>query len=179
MRRVSIVIVACIATAALADDVSPYAGEQDRSIKSLSDAEILSLRNGEGMGFARLAELNHYPGPRHVLELAEQLELSDEQLRQTEALFSDMHRSAVSTGAEIIEAERRLDARFAARDVDPDSLSDALTQLGALRARLRYIHLEAHLLQRDLLTEEQIQTYDRLRGYGADGHDSGRHDGHH
>ena len=96
---------------------------------------------------------------------------------ETQALFEEMRRSAIATGEEIIEAERQLDERFAALEVDTDTLHAALTQLGLLRARLRYVHLEAHLRQRDLLTDEQIETYDRLRGYENGGHQ--RHDGHH
>ena len=47
---------------------SPYAGEESRAIKSLSASEIQALRQGHGMGYAKAAELNHYPGPRHVLD---------------------------------------------------------------------------------------------------------------
>ena len=177
MRIIIFALFAFCVTHATAEEQSPYAGEETRSIKSLSDEEILALRNGDGMGFARLAELNSYPGPRHVLDLAEELGLSDGQMDETQALFEEMRRSAIATGEEIIEAERQLDERFAALEVDTDTLHAALTQLGLLRARLRYVHLEAHLRQRDLLTDEQIETYDRLRGYENGGHQ--RHDGHH
>ena len=36
---------------------TPYAGQQTRTIKALSDDEIAALRNGEGMGMAKAAEL--------------------------------------------------------------------------------------------------------------------------
>ena len=53
----------------LADTPSrPYAGQQVRTIKALSDDDIAALRKGEGMGMARAAELNGYPGPKHVLD---------------------------------------------------------------------------------------------------------------
>jgi len=182
MRILFTVLFAYCAADVLADELSPYAGEENRSIKSLSESEIRGLQNGEGMGFARLAELNSYPGPRHVLDLSEELGLNDEQMEQTEALFAEMRRSAIATGAEIIEAERRLDARFAAKELEADSLQAALTELGLLKARLRYVHLEAHLRQRDILTDEQIEAYDRLRGYrngDHEGRENHRHDGHH
>ena len=41
----------------------PYAGQQTRAIKALSDDDIAALRAGEGMGMAKAAELNGYPGP--------------------------------------------------------------------------------------------------------------------
>jgi hypothetical protein len=49
--------------------VSPYAGQQARPIKAVSDEDIAALRKGEGMGMAKAAELNGYPGPAHVLSL--------------------------------------------------------------------------------------------------------------
>jgi hypothetical protein len=35
----------------------PYAGQQARTIKALSDEDIAALRKGEGMGMAKAAEL--------------------------------------------------------------------------------------------------------------------------
>jgi hypothetical protein len=51
---------------------SPYAGQQGSSVRGLTDEEIADLRTGSGMGLARPAELNSYPGPRHVLDLADE-----------------------------------------------------------------------------------------------------------
>ena len=51
---------------ALAADM-PYAGQQTRTIKALSDQEVSDYVEGRGMGSSKAAELNHYPGPAHVL----------------------------------------------------------------------------------------------------------------
>ncbi len=127
------------------------------------------------MGFAMLAELNHYPGPRHVLELASGLELTPSQLSDTERLFVEMRTSARAIGEELLEAEARLDRAFAEDAVHADSLMAALLDIGEIRARLRYVHLEAHLRQRELLTEQQVAAYDRLRGYGRKDLDHSQH----
>jgi hypothetical protein len=58
---------------------SPYAGQEGRPIKALSETEMRDLAEGRGMGLAKAAELNSYPGPLHVLELADRLELSEAQ----------------------------------------------------------------------------------------------------
>src|SRR5262249_55422706 len=71
-------IVATTATA-IAQTVSPYAGQEQRAIKALSDEEIRDLLEARGMGLAKAAELNSYPGPLHVLQLANELGLSDAQ----------------------------------------------------------------------------------------------------
>ena len=60
----------------------PYAGQQARTIKALSDEDIAALRKGEGMGMAKAAELNGYPGPIHVLTLSSELKLTDSQRQQ-------------------------------------------------------------------------------------------------
>ena len=58
---------------------SPYMGQESREIKALSPQEISDYLLGRGMGLAKAAELNGYPGPAHVLELAVQLEITSEQ----------------------------------------------------------------------------------------------------
>lgn len=51
--------------------MSKYIGQESRIIKSLSSEDIESLETGTGDAFggmAKLAELNGYPGPRHILD---------------------------------------------------------------------------------------------------------------
>src|SRR3977135_712198 len=77
---------------------TPYAGMQTRSIKALSDQQIADLRAGRGMGLALAAELNGYPGPSHVLELADKLDLSPDQRAGVARLFDSMKAEAVPLG---------------------------------------------------------------------------------
>lgn len=169
MRTLLTALSLLLATAGFGEEPSPYAGQQQRTIKSLSDAEIGGLRSGKGMGLAKLAELNHYPGPKHVLELAGQLALSDEQRKDTEALYEAMRTEAITLGEQIIAAERALDTRFANGEISELALEEALLEIGQLRARLRLVHLRAHLSQKALLSNEQVAAYDRLRGYSRHG----------
>jgi hypothetical protein len=159
----------------LAAEQAPYAGEERRAIKSLSAQEVHALKNGGGMGFAKPAELNHYPGPRHVLDARDKLELSPSQLAATQSLYEDMHRNAVLIGEELLLAESRLDQDFAAGTIRSDALRDALLEIGTIRARLRYVHLESHLRQKQLLTAKQIKKYDELRGYHGGMQDHSKH----
>jgi len=150
---------------------SPYAGgHEDREIKALSPEETEQLLSGHGMGLALPAELNGYPGPKHVIELADELELSGEQRDAVAQVFDGMLRKAIDLGFEVVAAERRLDALFAQAEATPEALRAALEELEALRADLRYTHLAAHLETKALLTEHQVHRYIELRGYGAEGH---------
>src|SRR4051812_13620184 len=84
----SLIVIVASASNATAQTTSPYAGQQQRTIKALSDQEIGDLVEGRGMGLAKAGELNSYPGPLHVLQLAEQLELSDRQRAATNLLYA-------------------------------------------------------------------------------------------
>lgn len=149
---------------------SPYAAETDRPIKALSAQEIADLRAGEGMGLAKAAELNHYPGPRHVLDLADDLDLTDTQRAQTQAIFEAMQTEARRLGAMIVAQETTLDSLFAGGTAEAGTLRARLNHIGALQSELRFVHLDAHLQMRRLLTPRQVMHYDMVRGYsnGAD-----------
>jgi Spy/CpxP family protein refolding chaperone len=144
---------------------SPYAGFEGREIKALSPEELQQLRDGEGMGTALPAELNHYPGPKHVQALAEALGLSVTQREQVRAIEESMRARAVALGAEIIEKERLLDRAFAGGGITDDALRELTGAIARLQGDLRYAHLSAHLGVKRALTEEQIAKYDELRGY--------------
>lgn len=47
--------------AATAQAPSPYAGQEGRPIKALSETEMRDLAQGRGMGLAKAAELNSLP----------------------------------------------------------------------------------------------------------------------
>jgi Spy/CpxP family protein refolding chaperone len=153
---------------------SPYAGQEQRQIKSLSVSEIQGYLNGSGLGYAKAAELNHYPGPKHVLELAKQIHLSTEQIAKTEKLYASMKQKASELGGRFVEKERELDIAFATDSIDADSLRNLLAEIEALEAEIRYVHLNAHLAQRAILSQKQVQRYVELRGYNGN-HDKIHH----
>ncbi len=144
---------------------SPYAGLEDRVIKALSPEELAGLEAGDGMGFALSAELNGVPGPKHVLELADSLALEAEQAAAVEEIFERMRREAVRLGAELLEAERELDQRFAHRHVQEDDVRRLTAEIGRIRGMLRATHLLAHVETLAVLRPEQVDAYGRLRGY--------------
>jgi hypothetical protein len=99
-------VLALLSWSAEAQGQSPYVGQGFREIKALSPQEISDYLSGKGMGLAKAAEVNGYPGPAHVLELATQLHLSADQKVKTEALFKRMQDRAIPLGKELVEEER-------------------------------------------------------------------------
>ena len=172
----STVLAASLATAGAVN--SPYAGQHTRQVKALSSTDIESLLAGKGMGFAKPAELNAYPGPLHVLELAAPLQLSPAQRARTEALVAPMQMQAKRVGALYVQQEAELEQLFASGRITPETLKAQLQEIGVLHAELRRIHLETHIAQKAILSPEQIARYNRLRGYDAPAPDADRAHGH-
>ena len=147
--------------------MSPHSGAQNREIASLPDRTIAAIRAGPGWGLALPAEVNDAPGPRHVLDLAEPLALSDDQVAQITAIFEEMKRSALSKGEDFIAAERALEDAFVRGDLDQAGLAELVEKAGKARSDLRLVHLSAHLKTVPVLSDEQIERYAELRGYSG------------
>src|ERR1051325_5851354 len=148
MRCLICVILSLVAASVFAQQHPfPYAGQQSRDIKALSDEEIRGLLNGQGMALAKAGELNHYPGPMHVLEFADQIKLTAAQRQRTEEIRKVMLDGAIPLGKRIVEKERELDRLFATGAIDNAKLDAALADIGRLQGELRPVPLRAHLAQ--------------------------------
>lgn len=163
----------------------PYAGLHDRPIKALSAEQVDDLRAGRGMGFALAAELNGWPGPLHVIELADRLGLDAAQRAAVQAQHAAMRREAIAAGEAMVVAEAALDALFASGSPTPETIAAATEAAGRAQGALRAVHLRWHLATSATLTPAQRVRYAELRGYAggappAQGHGHGhrhRHGG--
>jgi hypothetical protein len=147
---------------------SEYMGQEDRKIKSLSYEDIESLQTGTGDAFggmAKLAELNGYPGPRHVLDLANELKLSDEQKKNITTIYDDMKMKAIELGQKIVNIERIANEEFVNKSITDAQMKQLILKSSEIYGQLRYTHLNTHLKMLDSLTPGQIALYNNLRGY--------------
>jgi Spy/CpxP family protein refolding chaperone len=180
IQRAAILMSALVFAAGAAAADQPYTGQQTRSIKTLSDQEIADYLQGYGMGLSKVAELNHYPGPRHVLDQADDLGLSPAQLAKAKEIWQAMDAKARALGETIVAKETVLETSYSSGAATPAETRAVLDELARLQADLRYTHLSAHLAMRSVLSADQISRYDALRGY-ADGAvaPAGHHPMHH
>jgi hypothetical protein len=150
---------------------SPYAAIPGTAASGLLPEEVEGLTKGQGMALALAAEVNGYPGPRHLLDAAAagQLDLRPDQREAILRLYDRMLAEAKANGQEILQAEERLAMRFRQGHIDEASLRDTLGRIGQLRAELRFTHLRTHLETKALLTEAQLARYKAVRGYDAAG----------
>lgn len=155
-----------------------YAGFETRPIKALSEEQIADLRAGRGMGLALAAELNGYPGPAHVIELAKPLGLSDVQRTKVQELFAAMTAETVSLGEKLIAQEADLDQQFAKKTITEPVLAASMQTIGSTQAALRAAHLKYHLATVEMLTQAQVKHYAELRGYAGASHARHQHGGH-
>ena len=149
---------------------SPYAGQELRGIKALSQEDIEGLLAGAGTpfgGMAKPAELNGYPGPRHVLDAVEagEFELTSGQQKQIEVLYEEMRLEAIELGQKIIDIEKTIDDAFVNGTITDQVLQEKVLESADLYGRLRIVHLKYHLSMVDILTPQQVAQYNEIRGY--------------
>jgi Spy/CpxP family protein refolding chaperone len=135
---------------------------------SLPADEVSSLLGGEGMGLASAAELNHYPGPRHLLDVADQIGLSAGQRDAIRRIYLETIDQARAAGRKVVDKEAELSEAFAEGKITEARLRALVAEIAELRGQLRLIHLGAHLKTRPLLSAEQVAKYEKLRGYTQD-----------
>lgn len=121
--------------------------------------------SGKGMGMAKPAELNHYPGPLHVIEIKHDIGLNEEQQLKTQQLYASMKSDAIRLGKMIIAEEQHLDELFSTAAITDDLLKSRVHRIAQLRGELRYVHLKTHIQQKAIMSGEQIRRYDHLGGY--------------
>jgi hypothetical protein len=76
---------------------------------------------------------------------------------------------ARALGERTVAAERALDRAFAARTLSEAQLEQLAGEIARLQGELRTAHLRTHLRQTALLTQQQVDRYQHLRGYAAAG----------
>ncbi len=168
IASLAILLLAVVTSAAAQDHLtSPYRQQAETGLRGLGAKEIAELRAGTGMGLARAAELNGYPGPSHLLDAvkAGQFQASPEQVRRVQEIFDGMKSNAQRVGAQIIDEEARLEAAFHGATITETDLRSRVARIATLQGELRVIHLGAHLVTSAILSDVQVARYNELRGY--------------
>ncbi len=150
---------------------APTAKSPEAAHHAFLAEERAAIERGEGLGMALAADRAGYPGPKHILELKEQLKLTAAQQAAVEQLRAQMKEKALPLGRQILAAEARLEEMFRAGKGEAE-LREETYRIASLRAELRWVHLGTHLAARKLLTPEQNALYLKLR-HGAETHAHG------
>lgn len=143
---------------------APATPPTSTATSALSAEAVTQLLNGDGMGLAKPAELNGFPGPKHVLDLKKELAITPEQESRVDAIRRAMLERAQAIGRRIVELEQGLDAAFKAERITDADLKQRAGEIAKLQGELRTVHLQAHIVTKRVLTPEQVKKYYELRG---------------
>ena len=125
-----------------------------------------NLGEGRGFGMAFVADQHGYPGPLHVVELKDRLNLTPEQETKAQTLLAAMFAESRPKSERLLEAERKLRSLFNEGKADEASIRAAMAEVERARSDVRLVHLMFHLKTRDLLTDEQRRLYHEARWSG-------------
>lgn len=153
---------------------SAYVSLLDTEIRGFDQDTIDGYLAGKGLGQALPAELNGYPGPRHTIDMADELELTEEQLVQVQGLFDEMKSKVVPLGELYLQAVAGLEFAFRDGVITEDYLQNQLEVITNIEAQMRFVHLSTHLATIDILNQDQIMKYNMMRGY-SEGMDHEQH----
>ena len=138
------------------------------------------MQGGHGAG--HLAEMNGYPGPKHVLEFIEELDLSAEQVSQLRKLRTEVTVQSLELSDQIKDLRTKLKGVFAEKKATENGVRTIVSEISELQGRLDMVHLAAHLRAKGILSDEQTAKYynlrpppDGKRGPGGPGTPGGRH----
>ena len=80
-------------------------------------------------------------------------------------IYNQMKTEAIKLGIQLIEFEKDLEIGFQNNSVDRETLKQSLAAISQTRSDLRFVHLATHLETPKILSLEQIDKYNALRGY--------------
>jgi hypothetical protein len=86
---------------------------------------------------------------------------------EIERIYQNMSNIAKSIGAAIIAIEQDMDGAFANNTITQENLKLMLDKSADLYGQLRFVHLSAHFDTVQILTIEQVQMYNTMRGYDS------------
>ncbi len=152
-RSLGLAAVLAVAGSVIAADARPMFSSAERA---------QGLAEGRGMGLATPAENNGYPGPRHVLDAADQLGLSPEQKAETKRLFEAMRAEAIPAAKQLLADEAALDQLFIDKKADLAGITAASDRAARSESVVRVIHLKYHLAMVRVLRPDQIAAYAKL-----------------
>ena len=130
----------------------------------VSAQEKEALLKGAGLGAGMIAMMNGYPGPKHVLEMGDELELTAAQRESIGTIYGKVKAESVKYGTELVEKDEELAALFASGSVSTDKVEKLSRDIGELQGRVRAEHLNAHVETFDALTPAQREMLAEMQG---------------
>ena len=145
----------------ISNDALAAHSEEESNLEdtSLTKEEVNAYLTGRSLNLDRVAEINHFPNPKKVIEIKSLLNLNRAQNNRTTISYKLMRKYAIKTGRKIVRKENQLNNLFQQTTVDLSAVKKLVNEIAVLKGELRFIHLRARVNQKSYLTNEQISTY--------------------
>ena len=125
------------------------------------------LLSGDAAGQTLAAEKNGFPSPQKIVSLKDQIGLTKDQLKKMNEIVTNVPISATVKGQEIVDAEEELNKLFESGAINEKTLRMKLERIGKMRADLRFVHLQAYLKEKLILTAKQWERLKELQASEA------------
>ncbi len=121
-----------------------------------------ALLKGDPMGQASVAVAYGFPAPKRAMDLAKELDLSQEQMKSLKSVSTEVTTRSKELADRIIRVEEEMNDAFKTGLVGEKSVRDDAEQIGRLRGRLRATHLVSYVKTKAILTDKQFELYKKL-----------------
>ena len=125
------------------------------------------LLSGDAAGQTLAAEKNGFPSPQKIVSFKDQIGLTKDQLKKMNEMLINVPISATVKGQEIVDAEEELNKLFESGTINEKTLRMKLERIGKMRADLRFVHLQAYLKEKLILTAKQWERLKELQASEA------------
>lgn len=124
------------------------------------------MMGGGMMGDPVYKELHHFGGPGFYKEYADELGLSDEQVKKLKSIWSGYKKGVIRKKADIKIAEIELGEILEQDAIDFGKAKAKITQIGSLNQAIRLGHLSSIEKAQKVLTAEQLTKLKTLKKKG-------------
>jgi len=97
--------------------------------------------------------------------MEDKIDLTQEQKKKRQQIYNKMKGEAVALGEQLIRLEMGLNSEFSTGNINQELLENYVQEIEKVTTNLRIVHLPTHLQTPNILTNKQIISYNKLRGY--------------
>jgi Spy/CpxP family protein refolding chaperone len=112
--------------------------------------------------YIEVAKANGHPAPTTVLSHKQQLNLTPDQLHQTQQLHTQSQKHLAKLKKQLQTKQATLKQLFETRQANDDLVAELLAEIGIKESKIRYVELGAQIKQRGILSPQQLNKLQEL-----------------
>jgi Spy/CpxP family protein refolding chaperone len=121
----------------------------------------VTVKQGQ-LDYVEIAKANGHPAPTTVLSHKQQLNLTPDQLHQTQQLHTQSQKHLAKLKKQLQTKQATLKQLFETRQANDDLVAELLAEIGIKESKIRYVELGAQIKQRAILSPQQLKKLQQL-----------------